>query len=59
MSFHFASMDYARCFEGLPTADIPKLKKSAIAYLAAFDKQLWYEDPVSASFLNLQCLVAS
>jgi hypothetical protein len=49
MSFHFASSDYAKSFQGLPTPDIPKLKKSATDYLDKFDKQSWYTDPVSVS----------
>jgi hypothetical protein len=49
MSFHFASSDYAKSFQGLPTPDIPKLKKSAMDYLDKFDKQSWYTDPVSVS----------
>lgn len=47
MSFHFASSEYAKCFQGLPTPDVPKLRSSAIEYLDAFDKDLWYKDPVS------------
>jgi hypothetical protein len=47
MSFHFASSEYAKCFQGLPTPDVPKLRKSAIAYVDSFDKDLWYNDPVS------------
>jgi hypothetical protein len=47
MSFHFASSDYAKCFQGLPTPDVPKLRTSATEYLDAFDKELWFNDPVS------------
>jgi hypothetical protein len=47
MSFHFASSEYAACFQGLPVPDVPKLRSSAIEYLDGFDKQSWYNDPVS------------
>jgi hypothetical protein len=47
MSFHFASSEYAKCFQGLPTPDVPKLRSSATKYLDAFDKESWFKDPVS------------
>ncbi|KAL3942354.1 MAG: hypothetical protein SGARI_000295 [Bacillariaceae sp.] len=51
MSFHFASSEYAACFQGLPVPDVPKLRKSALDYLSAFDEQSWYNHPI-ASLLN-------
>ncbi|KAL3915797.1 MAG: hypothetical protein SGILL_005477 [Bacillariaceae sp.] len=48
MSFHFASSEYAACFQSLPVPDVPKLRSSAIAYLDGFDKQSWYNDPIAS-----------
>ena len=47
-SFHFASSEYERCFRDLPEPNVGFLKGSSIAFLDAFDKQLWHDDPVSA-----------
>jgi hypothetical protein len=46
VSFHFASSEYAACFQDLPVPDIPKLRKSAVDYIDSFDAQTWYNDPV-------------
>jgi hypothetical protein len=46
MSFHFASSDYAACFQNLPKPDVPKIRDSAIQYLESFDENEWYKDPV-------------
>mmetsp|Transcript_36380 Transcript_36380/g.87869 ORF Transcript_36380/g.87869 Transcript_36380/m.87869 type:complete len:761 (+) Transcript_36380:1179-3461(+) len=51
MSFHFASSDYAKAFQHLPTPDVPALKESALTYLDNFNEQSWYDDPI-ASLLN-------
>ncbi|KAG7356989.1 hypothetical protein IV203_001677 [Nitzschia inconspicua] len=51
MSFHFASSEYTRCFQGIPTPDAPKLRTSTIEYLETFDKESWYKDPI-VSLLN-------
>jgi hypothetical protein len=50
MSFHFASSEYAKCFQDLPIPNVPKLRTSAIEYLDAFDKESWFNDPVSHVF---------
>lgn len=50
-SFHFASSEYAKCFLGLPKPDVGMLKESAFQFLDTFDKELWYQDPIS-SLLN-------
>jgi len=50
-SFHFASTEYANCFRDLPKPDVKMLKESAVAFLATFDKELWFKDPIS-SLLN-------
>eukprot|EP00536_Pseudo-nitzschia_multiseries_P017700 jgi/Psemu1/299529/fgenesh1_pm.1737_\ len=50
-SFHFASSEYVACFNELPEPDVGTLKESAINALAAFDKEAWYQDPIS-SLLN-------
>eukprot|EP00581_Thalassiosira_minuscula_P008497 CAMPEP_0183706686 /NCGR_PEP_ID=MMETSP0737-20130205/3445_1 /TAXON_ID=385413 /ORGANISM="Thalassiosira miniscula, Strain CCMP1093" /LENGTH=808 /DNA_ID=CAMNT_0025934161 /DNA_START=81 /DNA_END=2507 /DNA_ORIENTATION=- len=55
--FNFASSQYASCFEDIPTPDVAKLRKDAISYLDAFDKQSWYDDPV-CSILNGEKLLA-
>mmetsp|Transcript_2700 Transcript_2700/g.4083 ORF Transcript_2700/g.4083 Transcript_2700/m.4083 type:complete len:706 (+) Transcript_2700:156-2273(+) len=51
MSTNFGSTSYASAFEGLPTPDVDFLRRSALEFLAAFDKQKWYEDPMT-SILN-------
>ena len=52
-SFHFASSEYERCFRDLPVPNVGFLKDSSIAFLDAFDKQLWHEDPVSMLLAQL------
>lgn len=44
--YNFASTQYASCFSEIPTADVDKLRKDAVSYLDAMDKQLWYTNPV-------------
>lgn len=44
--FNFASSRYASAFDKIPTPDVDKLRKDAVAYLDSFDKQSWYDDPV-------------
>lgn len=56
-SFHFASSEYERCFRDLPVPNVGFLKDSSIAFLDAFDKQLWHDDPVS--MLVAQLIVIS
>jgi hypothetical protein len=54
MSFHFASTEYAKCFQDLPIPDVGYLKKSAIDYLDnTFDEESWYNDPVRLAILLL------
>eukprot|EP00934_Nitzschia_sp_Nitz4_P008922 Nitzschia sp. Nitz4//scaffold85_size83877//30632//32860//NITZ4_005225-RA/size83877-augustus-gene-0.149-mRNA-1//1//CDS//3329559125//8912//frame0 len=55
MSFHFASSEYASCFQNLPVPDVPKIRKSAIDYIDNFDAQSWYTDPI-VSLLKGQSL---
>lgn len=52
MSFHFASSEYAGCFQDVPTPDIPKIRQSAIDYLDRFNPQSWYDEPVSPSTIR-------
>ena len=44
--FNFASSSYASAFFEIPTPDVDKLRKDAVAYLESFDKQSWYDNPV-------------
>lgn len=44
--YNFASTQYASCFTDIPTADVDKLRKDAVSYLDAMDKQSWYTNPV-------------
>ena len=46
-NFNFASSQYASCFQDIPTPDVAKLRRDALEYLDSFDKQVWYDDPVS------------
>jgi hypothetical protein len=43
---NFASTRYASAFENLPQPDRGALRQSTLDYLAAFDPQSWYNDPV-------------
>jgi hypothetical protein len=60
-SFHFASTEYANCFRDLPKPDVKMLKESAVAFLATFDKELWYKDPVCSITIDIisQCTCCS
>ena len=51
MSFHFASSEYASCFQNLPKPNVPKIRESAIQYLDSFNKNEWYNDPVSIAVI--------
>lgn len=51
MSTNFGSTSYESAFNGLPTPDVDSLRKSTLAFLADFDKQNWYENPIT-SILN-------
>jgi len=55
--FNFASSQYASCFDEIPTPNVDKLRKDAVAYLDSFDRKSWYDDPV-CSILNGEKLVA-
>eukprot|EP01048_Picozoa_sp_COSAG05_P013281 COSAG05_NODE_1398_length_4980_cov_2.529195_4_plen_240_part_00 len=45
--YNFASSAYNGCFAGQPVPDGDKLRADTLAYLGAFDPQLWYDDPVT------------
>lgn len=46
--YNFASTKFKECFGALPIADGAKLRSDTIAYLDAFDPQVWYDDPVTS-----------
>lgn len=46
-TFHFATGEYTACFHDLPTVDTSLLRDQAKEYLESFDRQIWYDDPVS------------
>ena len=56
-SFHFASSEYERCFRDLPKPDVGFLKETSVAFLDAFDKKLWYEDPVSIVTIDVHSTI--
>jgi hypothetical protein len=43
---HFATSEYAAAFLDVPQPDTQTIRSSAIDYLATFDAELWYNDPV-------------
>jgi hypothetical protein len=43
---HFASSEYAAAFLDVPQPDTQTIRSSALDYLATFDAELWYNDPV-------------
>lgn len=45
--YNFASSSYRACFAGQPTPDGARLRADTLKYLAAFDPQVWYDDPVA------------
>ena len=45
--YNFASETYNDCFRDLPTPNTEALREAEINYLDTFDKQKWYDDPVS------------
>lgn len=51
-TLHFASTQYASCFDNLPTIqndDIEFIRQCTIDYIKNhFDSQLWYNEPVSS-----------
>jgi hypothetical protein len=44
--FHFASQEYAACFQTLPEPDTASLRVAALDYLDSFDPEKWYAEPV-------------
>lgn len=46
-SFNFGSPAYAECFDNLPIADVNTLRKSTLDYLERFDRQEWYDNPIT------------
>jgi hypothetical protein len=54
-SFHFASSEYAACFQNLPTPDTSILHSDTIDYLSSFDRQEWFQSPI-VSLLNGEML---
>jgi hypothetical protein len=44
--FHFASQDYAACFQTLPEPDTASLRTAALEYLDSFDPDKWHKEPV-------------
>jgi hypothetical protein len=47
MSTNFGSKSYASAFDDLPIPDVPALRQAALDYLANFDKQEWYNNPIT------------
>jgi len=45
--YDFASAAYTACFGDLPVPDTAALRRQTLEYLAAFDEQTWYDDPVT------------
>ena len=45
--YNFASSSYRACFPGQPTPDGARLRADTLKYIAAFDAQVWYDDPVT------------
>jgi hypothetical protein len=45
-SFHFASSEYAACFQGLPTPDTAMLRSATLDYLTGFNRQEWFQSPI-------------
>ena len=45
-AYNFASASYRGCFPGQPTPDGARLRADTLAYLAQFDAQAWYDDPI-------------
>jgi hypothetical protein len=52
-SFHFATSEYAACFQGLPTPDTAMLRSATLDYLSGFDRQEWFQSPI-VSLINGQ-----
>eukprot|EP00545_Synedropsis_sp_CCMP1620_P006688 CAMPEP_0119013940 /NCGR_PEP_ID=MMETSP1176-20130426/9266_1 /TAXON_ID=265551 /ORGANISM="Synedropsis recta cf, Strain CCMP1620" /LENGTH=731 /DNA_ID=CAMNT_0006967069 /DNA_START=210 /DNA_END=2405 /DNA_ORIENTATION=+ len=48
MSTNFGSDSYASAFENLPVPDVQALRQSTLDYLEDFDKQLWYDEPITS-----------
>jgi hypothetical protein len=44
--FHFASQEYAACFQTLPEPDTASLRAAALDYLDSFDAEKWSAEPV-------------
>eukprot|EP00041_Stephanoeca_diplocostata_P025030 m.647146 g.647146 ORF g.647146 m.647146 type:complete len:811 (-) comp22654_c1_seq1:955-3387(-) len=44
--YNFASTPYVGCFGDLPPVDMTQIRKDTIAYISAFDKELWFNQPV-------------
>ena len=47
--FHFASQDYAACFQTLPEPDTASLRAAALDYLDTFDPEKWHKEPVRST----------
>lgn len=45
-AFHFASSEYAACFQDLPTQDTVITRSDALHYIASFDRQEWFRSPI-------------
>jgi hypothetical protein len=52
-SFHFATLEYAACFQRLPTPDTAMLRAATLDYLTGFNRQEWFQSPI-VSLLNGQ-----
>jgi hypothetical protein len=50
--FHFASQDYAACFQTLPEPDTASLRAAALDYLDTFDPEKWHKEPVGTRSLS-------
>jgi hypothetical protein len=53
--YNFASSSYRACFAGQPTPDGVRLRADTLKYLASFDAQTWYDDPVTTIVDGVVC----